>query len=612
MIVFDEAHRATGDYAYTFIAKKYLEFGKNVRILALTASPGSDKEKINEICENLGIEEIEFRSVDDDDVVPYVQDMDVEYVKLDLPLELKNVKELLDKCYVSKLSEAEKYGFVPSGFSNYSKSALLSLVSGLHGKIAGGEKDFDLMKTVSLLAEALKVQHALELVETQGIHALNEYFIQLEKQAISSNVKAVKNLVRDINFRSAVVASRKLSEENISHPKMDYLKTLIEAEIGLNKNSKIIIFTQFRDSASKIKKILAELNITSEVFVGQSKKKDTGLSQKEQKAMIEKFANEEFSCLIATSVGEEGLDIPEVDLVVFYEPVPSAIRTVQRRGRTGRHKKGRVITLLTKNTRDEGYRWAAHHKEKRMYSALKDIKKNFVSGKKSSDVFAKYESEKIVAPENSTIIKADYREKGSSVLKELLNMNVSLDLINLDIGDYQLSEHVVVEFKTVKDFVDSILDGRLISQARELKKYYQAFIIVEGEEDIYSQRRIHPNAIRGMLAALIVNFRIPVLYTKNPRDTASLLKIIAEREQRSDKSDYQMHSSKPLSDNEILEYVVSSFPGIGSKLSKPLLKKFKSIHNIVNASEEELKDIKLIGDTKSKKLKDFFNKEYDD
>ncbi|PIN81764.1 DEAD/DEAH box helicase [Candidatus Woesearchaeota archaeon CG10_big_fil_rev_8_21_14_0_10_32_9] len=609
LIVFDEAHRATGDYAYTFLAKKYLEIGKHVRILALTASPGSNKEKIMEICSNLGIEEIEYRTSEDFDVKPYVQDMDIEYVQLELPDELKKVKEYLDRSYTSKLIEAEKFGYLPSNSGSLNKTAILSLISALHGKIAGGEKEFDLLKTVSLLAEALKVQHALELVETQGIHALSEYFEQLEKQALSSNVKAVKNLVRDINFRSALVLSRKLNEENITHPKIEYLKELLKSEVDFNTKSKIIIFTQFRDSAKKIKKILGEIEISSELFVGQSKKKDTGLSQKEQKQMIEDFENEKFSCLIATSVGEEGLDIPEVDLVIFYEPVPSAIRTVQRRGRTGRQKKGRVITLLTKNTRDEGYRWAAHHKEKRMYSVLKDIKKNYESKNTKKQITLNDYSE-IPTKEENCIIKVDYREKGSFVMKELLNMNVKLDLVSLEIGDYQLSEHVVVEFKTVKDFVDSIIDGRLLSQARELKKYYQPLIIIEGDEDIYAQRRIHPNAIRGMIAALIINLRIPVLYTKNPKDTAALLKLIAEREQKSEKPDYQMHSVKPFSDNELLEYVVSSFPGIGSKLAKPLLKKFGSIKKLVNSSEEELKEVDLIGEIKAKKLKELFDKEY--
>jgi len=611
LIIFDEAHRATGDYAYTFLAKKYLELGKHVRILALTASPGSNKEKILEICTNLGIEEIEFRTSEDFDVKPYVQDMDIEYVQLELPEELKKVKEYLDRSYTSKLIEAEKFGYLPGNSNSLNKTAILSLISGLHGKIAGGEKEFDLLKTVSLLAEALKVQHALELIETQGIHALVDYFEQLEKQALSSNVKAVKNLVRDINFRSALVLTKKLNGENITHPKIEYLKELLKSEIDFNPKSKIIVFTQFRDSAKKIKKILEEIGISSELFVGQSKKKDTGLSQKEQKQMIEDFENEKFSCLLATSVGEEGLDIPEVDLVIFYEPVPSAIRTVQRRGRTGRQKKGRVITLLTKNTRDEGYRWAAHHKEKRMYSILKDIKKKYVMKETKKTVTLDDYS----APsedEHKCIIKADYREKGSSVLKELMNMNVKLDLITLEIGDYQLSEHVVVEFKTIKDFVDSIIDGRLLSQARELKKYYQPLIIVEGEEDIYSQRRIHPNAIRGMLVALVINFRIPILYTKNPRDTASLLNLIAEREQKLEKPDYHMHSVKPLSDNELLEYVVSSFPGIGTKLARPLLKKFGSIKNFVNSSEENLKKVDLIGEIKAKKLKELFDKIYED
>lgn len=612
LIVFDEAHRATGDYAYVFLAKKYLEVGKHVRLLALTASPGANKEKIMEVCNNLGVEEIEFRTGDDSDVKPYVQEMDIEYVKLELPEELKQVKEFLDKCYTSKILEAEKFGYIPSRAASLNKSSILALISGLHGKIARGEKEFELLKTVSLLAEALKVQHALELVETQGIHSLSEYFNQLEKQATSSNVKAVKNLVRDINFRSAFVLTNKLKESDFNHPKIEYLRDLLKAEVGVNPKSKIIIFTQFRDSAKKIKSVLEDSGISSEIFVGQSKKKDTGMSQKEQKRMIERFENEEFSCLLATSVGEEGLDIPEVELVVFYEPVPSAIRTVQRRGRTGRHKKGRVITLLTKNTRDEGYRWAAHHKEKRMYSVLKDIKKNYnVSVEKKSVTLKDFEEDSS-EEQKKFIIKVDYREKGSFVMKELLNMDVQLDLVSLEIGDYQLSDHVVVEFKNVKDFVDSIIDGRLLSQARDLKKYYQPLIVVEGEEDIYSQRRIHPNAIRGMIAALTINLRIPVLYTKNPRDTASLLRVIAEREQRSEKSDYQAHSVKPFSDNEILEYVASSFPGIGSKLAKPLLKNFKSIKNLVNASEDELKAINLIGDIKAKKLKELFDREYEE
>ncbi|MFA6073504.1 MAG: DEAD/DEAH box helicase [Candidatus Woesearchaeota archaeon] len=610
LLIFDEAHRAIGDYSYVFLAKNYIEKANHQRILALTASPGSNEETITQVCLNLFIDEVEFRSSQDIDVAPYVQEMNIEYVKVDLPDELKKIRGFLERCYSSKIEEASTLGFISNSVQSYTKSVLLSTLSGLHGKMAQGDKSFELLKTVSLIAEALKVQHAMELVETQGSFPLIEYFSQLEKQALTSNTKAVKNLIKDINFQSASILTKDAYEKKINHPKMDYLKRLISNELAKKKDAKIIIFTQFRDTASKIKEILALEGISGELFVGQAKKKNSGLSQKQQKEMIEKFEKEGFSCLIATSVGEEGLDIPEVELVVFYEPIPSAIRTVQRRGRTGRQKEGRVITLITKDTRDESYRWVAHHKEKRMYSVLKMMKSKINISDKKEDVKKITEFTKEI--EEKVIIKVDYREKGSFVLKELLALNVDIDLASLQIADYHISEHVVIEYKKVKDFVDSIIDGRLLSQAKELKRYYQPIIIVEGEEDIYSQRSIHPNAIRGALAALMLGFRIPVLMTKNPKDTAAMIKLIAIREQKKDDRDFQMHSSKPLSDKEIQEYVVSSLPNIGTKLAPHLLKHFKSIKNIVNAEEMELKKVEAIGEKKAKRIKEIVNRVYDD
>ena len=614
-VIIDEAHRAVGDYAYVYIAKKYMEDANHARILALTASPGSDTEKILEVCQNVYAEEIEYRGTNDPDVKPYVQEMDVKYIKVELPEDIKKLKNFLDKCYISKLQEAIKLGYLHGSPGNYSKTSLLGAMSGLHGKIAQGDKDFEVLKTVSLLAEALKVQHAIELIETQGVHQTVQYLEGLEKLAYTSKTKAVKNLVKDLNFRSALILGRNLDKQNIQHPKLEELKNIIDLETSDNKKAKIIIFTQFRDTASKIKEVLDELDISSEIFVGQAKKKNTGLSQKEQKQMIEQFQDEKFRCLIATSVGEEGLDIPEVDLVLFYEPIPSAIRTVQRRGRTGRQKKGKVITLLTKDTRDEGYRWAAHHKEKRMYRVLKVIKdkmhENSERSKQHSETKTRtlYDySEDMEVPK--VLIKADYREKGSPVLKELIASKVDVDLEQLQIGDYLLSDYAVVEFKTVRDFVDSILDGRLLSQLKELKQYKSPLLIIEGEDDIYSQRRIHPNAIRGMIAAITINFKIPIFQTKNPKDTAALLRVIAEREQINDKNDFQMHTSKPSTENELLEYVISAFPGIGGRLAPFLLKEFGTIKNIVNAQEADLQKVELIGKKKAKDIKDLVNKEY--
>src|SRR5690606_9716350 len=158
--------------------------------------------------------------------------------------------------------------------------------------------------------------------------------------------------------------------------------------------------------------------------------------------------------------------------------------------------------------------------------------------------------------------------------------------------------------------LDSILDGRILSQARDLKQYKKPLIILQGDEDLYSQRRIHPNAIRGMITSLTVNFKIPIIRTLNPKDSAAYLLVIAKREQL-EKGEFQMHTSKPLSDNSLQEYIISSFPGIGIGLAKPIHSEFKSIKNFINASEEDHKKVDLIGPKKASRLKEIIEKRYD-
>ena len=141
---------------------------------------------------------------------------------------------------------------------------------------------------------------------------------------------------------------------------------------------KIMVFTQFRDTASLISKKLNEIpGIKSKIFIGQTKKEGIGLDQKTQKKIIEDFSAGNLNVLCATSIGEEGLDIPEVNSVIFYEPVASAIRTIQRAGRTARLMKGKLIILITRKTRDENYYYISRAKEKRMYSAISEIKEEF-------------------------------------------------------------------------------------------------------------------------------------------------------------------------------------------------------------------------------------------
>ncbi|MBI2673447.1 DEAD/DEAH box helicase, partial [Candidatus Woesearchaeota archaeon] len=353
-LVFDEAHRAVGDYDYAWIAKRYSETAKYPRIMRLTASPGSEKEKISEVCRNLNIEEIEVRTDQDEDVKPYIQEVDIDWIKVELPLEFYDIRKSLYDCYNSKLNGLKKWGLIGSNQKEVSKKQILMLQGNLHGKLSHGERDPRIWSGVSLAAEVLKVQHALELLETQGIIALNTYMDNLVEMSKTTKVKATKNLVNDPNFKAADIKIKILIEKNIEHPKLIELKKIIERETRAKKDVKIIIFNQYRDSAAEIeRKINLIPGVKAKLFVGQLKKSGTGLSQKEQIKILDEFKEGKYNVIVTTSIAEEGLDIVSVDLVVFYEPVPSAIRSIQRRGRTGRQSKGRVIIMITKGTRDE-------------------------------------------------------------------------------------------------------------------------------------------------------------------------------------------------------------------------------------------------------------------
>ena len=609
-LILDEAHRATGDYAYTFVSKQYNKKARYPRILALTASPGSDAEKINEVCKNLFIEAVELRTDEDPDVRPYVQETTIRWVQLDFPEEFKKVRYFLKQCHSSKLNELKNLGYADANKLMQGKVALLKLQGALHAEIAKGDKSFEIMKSVSLLAEAMKVEHAVELIETQGVAPLNAYLEKMIDEARTTKVKAVLNLVNDVNFKSAAILTKRLIEDNIEHPKLLQLRRIVAEEFSSNEKVKIIIFNQYRESAKKIEEVLNAISgVSAKVFVGQAKKNGIGLSQKEQKGMLEEFKDGKFNCLVATSVAEEGIDIPRVDLVVFYEPIPSGIRTIQRRGRTGRQDKGRVIVLMTKGTRDEAYKWSAMHKEKRMYRELDVLRTKFNGFSKKQEK----NLEKFIAPETELKINADFREKASGIIHELVDMGISVNMQTLDVGDYQLSNRVAVEYKKVPDFVDSIIDGRLLEQIKALKNSYERpMIIVEGDQDIYSQRNIHPNAIRGMLATITVSYGIPIIQTKTSQESAALIAVIAKREQDPESKEFNPHGSrKPMTTHEMQEYIVSALPGVGPTLAKPLLEKFGTVRKLFNASDADLKEVEKIGEARAKEIQKVLNEEYE-
>jgi len=603
----DEAHRAVGDYAYVFVAKQFMKLSRFPRIIAMTASPGSDMDKIQEVCKNMFIEDIEVRTDDDPDVRPYVQEIQIEWVNVDLPKVFLDIQRFLLLFLKERFEKLKKSGILRISELKYvTKSELLRLQAGIRSRISQGEKDFILWNSISLLAEVMKVYHALELLETQGIVALHKYFEKLIAESSTIKTKAIRSIMNDSNFRSAMIKSGILFEEKVEHPKLIELQKIVEKEI--NENVKIIIFNQYRDNAADIiEKINKIPNAKAKIFVGQQKKGETGLSQKEQKQVIDDFRNGLFNVLVATSIGEEGLDIPKVDLVIFYEPLPSAIRSIQRRGRTGRQDKGRVIILMTKGTRDETYRWISRNKEKKMYMNLAKIRK-----KLNISLYEKKEIQTAKKTEEKTKIFADYREKGSGVIKEIAENGVTVSLETLDYADYIVSSRCGIEMKSVEDFVNSIIDGRLLVQIKNLKNNFERpIIVIEGSQDIYSVRNVHHNSILGMMATIAVSYGIPIIQTRDFKDTAALLQIIARREQEETGRDFSLHADrKPATLKDQQEYVVSSFPGINLTLSKPLLRHFRTVKNIVNADEKELQEVEKIGPQKAKRIKDIVESEY--
>ncbi len=610
LLIFDEAHHATKEYAYVWIAQQYEKTASTSRILALTASPGSDLETVKEVTTNLKIEKVEVRTEKDPDVKPYVQTTRKNWAEVGFPAELQQIQLLLKDCRKAKLIEAQHLGYCND--VEMSKGALLALQLELHKKISSGFRDFELLRSLSLIAEAMKVEHALELLETQGIKPLHSYFKRMQQDALTSKVKAVKHLMEDELFKSSLYFTEELVKQNIIHPKLLKLKEIIRENVEKDDTSKIIIFTQFRDSAEEIVKQVSESGIKNHIFVGQAKKNGLGFSQKQQKEILEKFRAGEFNVLVATSVAEEGLDIPKVDKVIFYEPVPSAIRSIQRRGRTGRLEEGEVTILFTKGTRDEAYRWSAHHKEKRMYRNLEQLKKEFSLHKNEQNpiVGNNVSLTKFIPQEQVVAVLADHREKNNRVVKELIDAGVSVKTAQLASADYVVSGKVGVELKKVPDFVASIIDGRILDQVRDLKNSFQkAVLIIEGEEDIYSVRKVHANAIRGMLASIVLDFHVPVLYTKNPPDTAALLAVMAKREQGKE-IDFTLHFLKPKSVREQQEFIISAFPNIGVQTARLLLEHFVSIKKLVNSTEEQLTELKGIGDKTAQQLVKMFEEEY--
>ena len=626
-ITFDEAHRAVGRYAYVYIAKRYFEDvdagadTKSRLVLGITASPGSNPETIADVCENLHIESVEVKSETDSDVIPYIHDREIEWVRVDIPSRIKELKKVLEKVLLGSCSKLKDLGFDAS--SDSSKRELLDLQSKLHAEVAEGG-DRDTFSAISVLAEIFKISHAIELGETQGVEALERYFDRLNVEARSkSGSKAAKRLAMDPNMRAAIAMLDSCDEE---HPKLDAVRRIVADQLQGNLDSRVIVFTNFRDSAEMVTKALSEVDGVSAVrFVGQaSKYKDKGLTQKQQTEIISKFRSGEYNTLVATSVAEEGLDIPSTDLVLFYEPVPSEIRTIQRKGRTGRKRAGRIVVLIAKGSRDEAAYWISARKETKMLATIANM-----SGSRSkSKPKSVSKSMSMQGPIGESAIEQkqltefsgeglvayiDHREIRSGVSQIIEAAGVEVVMRTLEIGDYLLSDRVCVERKTTSDFISSLISGRreLFGQISDLARTFDKPVLIIEGGDLYGQRQIHPNAVRGALTAIAIDFGVPILMSKDAEDTALMIAAIARREQQDHGREIVMHGKRSaMMLPQQQEYVVSAMPDIGPVVAKNLLRHFGTVAAVMSASREELMAVDLVGPKTADRIREVVGGEY--
>ncbi|KAH8883931.1 P-loop containing nucleoside triphosphate hydrolase protein, partial [Thozetella sp. PMI_491] len=367
LLVVDEAHRATGDYAYVKVVEFMRRFSQSFRVLALTATPGSSVESVQEIIDNLGISHVEIRTEDSLDIRQYVHSRSIDTVVLDPSDEILLVRDLFSKALkplTDKLGSMNSYySRDPMSLTQYGVlKAQQDWMNGPGRHMNEGVKG--MMRAI--FSTLTSVAHGIKLLNFHGIMPFYENireFRSTEEEKGGKGSKYRRQLLADENFQEMMSTIEKWIKLDgfMGHPKLTYLcDTLLNhfMDAGEGSGTRAIVFSEYRDSAEEIVRILNTHKplVSATVFVGQAdSKRSQGMKQKQQIETIEKFKTGVFNVLVATSIGEEGLDIGQVDLIVCYDASSSPIRMLQRMGRTGRKRAGNIVLLLLKGKEEEAY-----------------------------------------------------------------------------------------------------------------------------------------------------------------------------------------------------------------------------------------------------------------
>lgn len=612
LIVFDEAHRAMGDYPYVFIADRYASLGEG-RILGLTASPGSSEADVREICKNLHLEWVEARTINSEDVRPYVGGIEVRWVTVDLPRIFHDVRHDLEDFLREKLRTIRDQGYLESAAMDKVRlSDVLAARQRILEDASRGKRE--VKPYLAFVYASIHAIRAIELLETQGFLALRAHLESLQEKGSKRMSPGLKMILNDPRVARVSSTVNDIVAKEVDHPKITELIRSVRTALGKGAR-RIMVFTNYRNTAARLVELLNKVDDVSAVrLVGQaSREKDKGLTQKKQTMILDDFKSGTFNVLVATQIGEEGLDIVECDTVIFYDTVPSAVRFIQRRGRTGRKGPGEAVILIAKGTRDEAYYWISQRKERQMASAIRQFmktQKHQVPSQAKIEKFMASDQKGRKTVEQIAVI-TDTRELGAPVTRELSRLGILVQSETLEVGDFVLSDRVAVERKDVNDFASSIIDGRLFEQAAKLKQaYLKPIIIVEGES-LTGSGRVRPEAMMGAYASILVDYGIPIAWTREPSETAQLIFAVARREQIQEKRLPRiMAAPKPSTIERQQEFIVSSLPNIDNTRAKRLLSHFQTVERIFLASKEDLMSISGIGERISEEIRRVLTTKY--
>jgi Fanconi anemia group M protein len=371
LLVFDECHRSRSRYAYTRLAEEYIRRCPYPLILALTASPGSEEDKVVEVVRNLWIEQVVWMSEEDEEVSKYIPGIRVGWVRVKLPAEYEMIRDEIKRMIESVIAKLRESGLLRMPIEAVNRKVLVGLMNRLRAEIDSGVKGPNI-HYMTLLSAALSLYHAQELIESQHIHSLKHYLEEISKSELRSH----KIIASTPDFRNLV---RMVNQCTVDHSKVDALASTLEAHFSEKPEDRVLVFANIRATAEVLVDRLRDRGYRAALFIGRAEgKHGPRMSQDEQMKTLRAFREGVYNVLVATSVGEEGLDIPECGLVVFYEPAVSGIRYIQRRGRTGRKLPGKAVILVADKTLDEYYFREGYRRARRMDKILQQASQKTV------------------------------------------------------------------------------------------------------------------------------------------------------------------------------------------------------------------------------------------